>query len=95
MAAKAFAARGANLGIIARNQSKAQKTSTVLRMQTKKSIKIDIFIADLSSQSSIRKVTEQILERNMVGSPSEKIKELTKRMLDPNNRFSFLLIQQV
>ena len=61
-AAKAFAARGANLGIIARNQSKAEEISTVLRMQTKKPIKIDIFVADLSSQRSIRKVTEQILE---------------------------------
>jgi len=32
---------------------------------------------------------------NMAGSPSEKIKEFTKRMLDTNNRPSFLLIQQV
>ncbi|MFC3885582.1 TetR/AcrR family transcriptional regulator [Bacillus songklensis] len=31
----------------------------------------------------------------MQGSPSEKIKELTKKMLDPNNRYSFMLIQQV
>nr|WP_235749540.1 TetR/AcrR family transcriptional regulator [Neobacillus bataviensis] len=32
---------------------------------------------------------------NMAGSPSEKIKELTKRMLDTRNRHSFMLIQQV
>ncbi|AXI11004.1 short-chain dehydrogenase [Oceanobacillus zhaokaii] len=62
-AAKAFAARCANLGIIARNQSKAEEISTLLRMQTKKPMKIDIFIADLSSQRSIREVTAQILEK--------------------------------
>ncbi|MED4205914.1 TetR/AcrR family transcriptional regulator [Neobacillus mesonae] len=32
---------------------------------------------------------------NMAGSPSEKIKQLTKKMLDPTNRHSFMLIQQV
>lgn len=61
-AAKAFARRNANLGIIARNQRKAEEISTLLRMQTKKPIKIDLLIADLSSQKSIRKVAAQILE---------------------------------
>ncbi|WML39582.1 TetR/AcrR family transcriptional regulator [Neobacillus sp. OS1-2] len=32
---------------------------------------------------------------NMAGSPSEKMKELTKKMLDTRNRHSFMLIQQV
>ncbi|WP_066383251.1 TetR/AcrR family transcriptional regulator [Neobacillus mesonae] len=32
---------------------------------------------------------------NMTGSPSEKIKQLTKKMLDASNRYSFMLIQQV
>ncbi|MEH7331551.1 SDR family NAD(P)-dependent oxidoreductase [Neobacillus drentensis] len=62
-AAKAIAARGANIGIIARNQRRAEEISIQLKKQTSKPIKVDIFIADLSSQSSIRQAAEQILER--------------------------------
>ncbi|MGG1677883.1 SDR family NAD(P)-dependent oxidoreductase [Neobacillus sp. NRS-1170] len=62
-AAKAIAARGANIGIIARNQRRAEEISMLLKKQTSKPIKVDIFIADLSSQSSIRQAAEQILER--------------------------------
>ncbi|AZU62675.1 SDR family NAD(P)-dependent oxidoreductase [Neobacillus mesonae] len=62
-AAKAIAARGANIGIIARNPGKAQEISELLKRQTTEPINIDIFIADLSSQRSIRKAAAQILER--------------------------------
>ncbi|RDW15328.1 short-chain dehydrogenase [Oceanobacillus arenosus] len=62
-AAKAIAARGANIGIIARNQGRAEEISNQLKKQTSKPIKVDIFIADLSSQRSIRRVAQQILER--------------------------------
>ncbi|MFC3885583.1 SDR family NAD(P)-dependent oxidoreductase [Bacillus songklensis] len=62
-AAKAIAARGANLGIIARNLAKAEEIAALLKMQTSKPIKVDIFIADLSSQRSIRQVAAQILEQ--------------------------------
>ncbi|WP_223594119.1 SDR family NAD(P)-dependent oxidoreductase [Neobacillus bataviensis] len=62
-AAKAIAARGANIGIIARNQLRAEEISKQLKKQTSKPIKVDIFIADLSSQSSIRQAADQILDR--------------------------------
>ncbi|MCH6267177.1 SDR family NAD(P)-dependent oxidoreductase [Neobacillus citreus] len=62
-AAQAMAARGANLGIIARNHSKAKEISTLLKSQTSKPINVDVFIADLSSQKSIRQVAAEILER--------------------------------
>lgn len=62
-AAKAIASRGANIGIIARSPERAEKVSTLLKEQTSKPIKVDIFIADLSSQRSIRQVAQQILER--------------------------------
>ncbi|MBS4214375.1 SDR family NAD(P)-dependent oxidoreductase [Neobacillus rhizophilus] len=62
-AAQAMAARGANLGIIARNHRKAEEISTLLKSQTSKPINVDVFIADLSSQKSIRLVAAEILER--------------------------------
>ncbi|RDW16747.1 SDR family NAD(P)-dependent oxidoreductase [Oceanobacillus chungangensis] len=62
-AAEALAARGANIGIIARNQGRAEEISKQLKKQTSKPIKVDIFIADLSSQRAIRQVAQQILER--------------------------------
>ncbi len=62
-AAKTIAARGANIGVIARNQKKAEEISIQLKKQSSKPIKVDIFIADLSSQLSIRRVAQQILEK--------------------------------
>lgn len=62
-AAKAIASRGANLGIIARDKGRAEAIAAQLKEQTSKQIKVDVFIADLASQKSIRKVAMQILER--------------------------------
>lgn len=62
-AAKELAARGANLGIVARNQEKAKKVANEIRSMVGENITIDIFIADMASQKSIRNVAEDILNR--------------------------------
>jgi NAD(P)-dependent dehydrogenase (short-subunit alcohol dehydrogenase family) len=61
-AAKGLLSRGANIGMIARNQFKAEEIATKLKRYSGKPSKVDIFIADLSSQESIRNVSQQILE---------------------------------
>ncbi len=60
--AKAIALRGANLGIIARNKARAEETAIQIMEKASNQIKVDVFIADLASQKSIRKVAKQILE---------------------------------
>ncbi|MBD3920444.1 SDR family oxidoreductase [Paenibacillus sp. PR3] len=59
-AAYALAARGMNLGIVARNEAKADEVAARLRASCSESINVDVFIADLSSQHSIRDVADQI-----------------------------------
>ncbi|MBS4196219.1 SDR family oxidoreductase [Lederbergia citri] len=60
-AAKILANRGANLGIIARNEAKANEVVKQIKGSTKEKIVIDVFLADMSSQQSIRKVATEIL----------------------------------
>ncbi|PGS44818.1 short-chain dehydrogenase [Bacillus cereus] len=62
-AAKVFAERGAKLGIIARNEAKANDVMTQLEHQTNGNTVVDIFFADMASQQSIRRVANDILER--------------------------------
>ncbi|MBS4201057.1 SDR family NAD(P)-dependent oxidoreductase [Bacillus sp. FJAT-49732] len=62
-AAKILASRGANLGIIARNETKANEVVNQIKASTNEIIVIDVFIADMSSQQSIRKVASEILSR--------------------------------
>jgi len=62
-AAKELAVRGANLGIIARNPTKANEVARELRTLAKPGATLDIFTADLASQQSIREVAEDILKR--------------------------------
>lgn len=59
-AAYALAAKGMNLGIVARNESKANEVAAHLRASGSEPIHVDVFIADLSSQQSIRGVADQI-----------------------------------
>ncbi|MCJ8009325.1 SDR family NAD(P)-dependent oxidoreductase [Lederbergia wuyishanensis] len=60
-AAKILASRGANLGIIARNETKAKEVVNQIEAQTNENIVVNVFIADMSSQQSIRKVASEIL----------------------------------
>ncbi|QWU48010.1 SDR family oxidoreductase [Bacillus sp. NP247] len=62
-AAKVFAERGAKLGIIARNEVKANDVMTQLENLTNGNVTVDLFLADMASQQSIRRVATEILER--------------------------------
>ncbi|GLX69644.1 SDR family oxidoreductase [Paenibacillus glycanilyticus] len=62
-AAQELAVRGANLGIVARNASKANEVADRLRASTGNRITVDVFIADMSSQRSIRQAANEILEK--------------------------------
>ncbi|MFC5447486.1 SDR family NAD(P)-dependent oxidoreductase [Paenibacillus aestuarii] len=62
-AAKELASRGANLGIIARNPIKANEVAAELKALARSGATVDVFIADLSSQQSIREVAKDILQR--------------------------------
>lgn len=62
-AVKELAARGANLGIIARNQAKANAVADQIKAATGGSISVDVFVADMSSQQSIRNVAAEILAK--------------------------------
>lgn len=62
-AAKVFAERGAKLGIIARNEAKANDVMTQIKNVTNGNAVVDRFLADMASQQSIRRVATDILER--------------------------------
>ncbi len=62
-AAKELAARGANLGILARNKAKANHTVSQIQAYVGGSAQIDVFLADMSSQQSIRQVVDEILSK--------------------------------
>ncbi|MBS4203594.1 SDR family oxidoreductase [Lederbergia citrea] len=62
-AAKQLAIRGANLGIVARNHAKAKQVADQIRALTMGKTTVDIFLADLASQKSIRQVAADILAR--------------------------------
>ncbi|WP_141432331.1 SDR family NAD(P)-dependent oxidoreductase [Bacillus sp. 03113] len=61
-AAKALAARGANLGIVARNKSKADEVASQIKHLTNNRSIVDVFIADMASQRSISQVAAEILD---------------------------------
>jgi NAD(P)-dependent dehydrogenase (short-subunit alcohol dehydrogenase family) len=60
-AAKELAARGANLGIVARSQTKANAVAEQIKATAGGNITVDVFLADMSSQQSIRNVAADIL----------------------------------
>ncbi|WP_282940250.1 SDR family NAD(P)-dependent oxidoreductase [Paenibacillus sp. RC67] len=62
-AAKELAARGAHLGIVARNQTKASEAAAQIRALTNGRTEVDIFQAEMASQASIRQVANDILTR--------------------------------
>lgn len=62
-AAQEIAARGANLSIVARNAAKAHEVAVRLRSSFGNPITVDVFIADMSSQRSIRRAANEILAK--------------------------------
>jgi NAD(P)-dependent dehydrogenase (short-subunit alcohol dehydrogenase family) len=62
-AAKELAKRGANLGIVARNQAKAIEVADQIKAITGGSVTADVFLADMASQESIRRVAADILDK--------------------------------
>lgn len=62
-AAKALVLKGAKLGIVARNRSKAAELSAELDKMTNGEAQVDCFIADMSSQRDIRRAAAEILDR--------------------------------
>ncbi|MCY9659305.1 SDR family NAD(P)-dependent oxidoreductase [Paenibacillus chondroitinus] len=60
-AAKELAVRGADLGIVARSKVKAKETVEQIEMLTGGKTKVDVFLADLTDQRSIRSVVSEIL----------------------------------
>ncbi|WP_223068121.1 SDR family oxidoreductase [Paenibacillus caui] len=62
-AAKALASRGASLGIVARNKERADEASAQIKKASGNSSAVDVFIADMASQRSIRRAAAQILDQ--------------------------------
>jgi NAD(P)-dependent dehydrogenase (short-subunit alcohol dehydrogenase family) len=62
-AAQELAARGANLGIVARNAPKANEVANRIRAAFANRITVDVFIADMSSQREIRRAANEILAK--------------------------------
>ena len=61
--AKELAIRGANLGIVARNQTKANEVVNQIKALTGNGTTVDVFLADMASQQSVRQVAADILAR--------------------------------
>lgn len=62
-AAKELATRGANIGIVARNQAKANEVAAQIVALTGGRTTVDVFLADMASQKSIRRVAADILAK--------------------------------
>ncbi|WHY86952.1 SDR family oxidoreductase [Neobacillus novalis] len=62
-AAKEIAALGANIGIVARNEGKANEIAKQMKESSDGGGTVDVFLADMASQQSIHRVAAEILER--------------------------------
>jgi NAD(P)-dependent dehydrogenase (short-subunit alcohol dehydrogenase family) len=62
-AAEALAARGAQLAIVARSEARADEAVTRIRAAAEPGATVDVLIADLASQSSVRRLAGEILDR--------------------------------
>lgn len=60
-AARELAVRGANLGIVARNRVKAEETAAQLKALSGGRRAVDVFVADMTSQRSVRAAASAIL----------------------------------
>ncbi len=62
-AAEALAALGANLAIVGRSQTRTRIASARIRAATGREATVATFIADLSSQTSVRRLAAEVLAR--------------------------------
>lgn len=62
-ASKAIADRGANIGIVARNEAKANEIAKQINDLSGREAVVNVFLADMGSQQSIRQVAEVILAK--------------------------------
>ena len=62
-AAEALAARGANLAIVGRSKTRTRIASARIRTAAGRGATVATFIADLSSQASVRKLVAEVLAR--------------------------------
>jgi NAD(P)-dependent dehydrogenase (short-subunit alcohol dehydrogenase family) len=62
-AAEALAARGANLAIVGRSKTRTRIASARIRAAAGKGATVATFIADLSSQASVRRLAAEVLAR--------------------------------
>jgi len=62
-AAEALAARGANLAIVGRSKTRTRIASARIRAAAGRGATVATFIADLSSQASVRRLAAEVLAR--------------------------------
>jgi len=62
-AARELARRGAHLAIVARSEAKAVEAVRQIRAASGSDGEVDVLLADLSSQASIRRLAAEVLER--------------------------------
>ena len=62
-AAEVLAARGANLAIVGRSKTRTRIASARIRATAGKGATVATFIADLSSQASVRRLAAEVLTR--------------------------------
>jgi NAD(P)-dependent dehydrogenase (short-subunit alcohol dehydrogenase family) len=62
-AAEALAALGANLAIVGRSKGRTRIASARIRATARKGTRVATFIADLSSQASVRRLAAEVLDR--------------------------------
>jgi NAD(P)-dependent dehydrogenase (short-subunit alcohol dehydrogenase family) len=62
-AAEGLAARGARLAIVARSESRARDAVARIRAAGGATASVDVLLADLSSQASVRRLAAEVLDR--------------------------------
>jgi NAD(P)-dependent dehydrogenase (short-subunit alcohol dehydrogenase family) len=62
-AAKALAALNSNVAIVGRNESRIKVAAAQIKARAAADVRVDTFIADLSSQAAVRKLAAQVLAR--------------------------------
>src|ERR1700704_4935870 len=62
-AAEALAARGARLAIVARSEARGRGAAARIREAGGSDASVDVLLADLSSQESVRRLAADVLDR--------------------------------
>jgi NAD(P)-dependent dehydrogenase (short-subunit alcohol dehydrogenase family) len=62
-AAKALAALDGNVAIVGRNESRTKAAAAQIKARAGRDVRVDTFIADLSSQAAVRKLAAEVLAR--------------------------------